>query len=176
MAHAGGEAGGWRLQYLPCVSDLHNALKARLEQKRFEDPEQTAFLTILVLANRINRLLDEACAPHGITHAQYNVLRVLRGAGQAGLARKQIAGRLIERAPDTTRFLDRLQRDGYVKRGRSSRDGRLSVAMITPSGLAVLAAADPAVMAVRHRLLGAVARSDLGTATRILLEVLGREA
>ena len=157
------------------MSAPDDQLKRRLSQTAFEDPEQAAFLGIIVLANQMTRALDAACAPHGITHAQYNVLRVLRGAGAEGHSRKEIARRLIEHSPDTTRFLDRLARAGLIERIPSTSDRRLSVARITAAGREVLAAADAGVAAVRHDFLGALPRADLAALTRTVVSALKEE-
>ncbi len=113
-------------------------------------PGQEAMVAVLVAASRLLARLEEVCAGADITHDQYNLLRILRGAEPEGLARFAVAERLINRAPDVTRLLDRLERDGLVRRERSEDDRRLSIARITARGLALLDRLDPAVLAV-HR-------------------------
>jgi DNA-binding MarR family transcriptional regulator len=76
------------------------------------------------------RILGE----HSLTHTQYNVLRMLRGAGQAGLAHSEITGRLILGMPDITRLMDALVRRRLVRRGRSSVDRRRVIHRLTPEG------------------------------------------
>lgn len=120
-----------------------------------------ALAGLLVVSDQLRRRLDAACAPAGISHHQYNVLRMLRGAGEHGLARRDIAERLIDRAPDVTRLLDRLARVGLIARMPGRHDRRTSVAQITPEGARVLAEADEAVRAVRVDFFAALPASDL---------------
>jgi DNA-binding MarR family transcriptional regulator len=85
-----------------------------------------------------------AChAEEGISPGQYNVLRILRGAGEQGRTRGEIAERLIERSPDVTRLVDRLATMGLVLRTRNRSDRRCSTACITPQGLALLERLEP---------------------------------
>ena len=94
------------------------SIHKRVAQRRFESPAQKAMVSLLVTAGHVGRALDEVCLAHGITHDQYNVLRILRGVHPEGHARYAIAERLIGRSPDVTRLLDRLAREGSVARRR----------------------------------------------------------
>jgi DNA-binding MarR family transcriptional regulator len=127
----------------------------RLKQaKPFEDRVQEAAVNLLLAAAWLNDRLDEVLAPLGLGHAQYNVLRILRGVHPDGHPRCEIAARLIERAPDVTRLVDRLVRRGLVTRGRrAGSDRRHSVARITAKGLALLERTEAAFL-VPHRDLG----------------------
>ncbi|MEE8177668.1 MAG: MarR family transcriptional regulator [Acidobacteriota bacterium] len=78
----------------------------------------------------------------GVTSQQYNVLRILRGAGKEGLPTREIAARLIEKSPGITRFVDQLESRGLLKRRRSSSDRRQVFCTITPSGLELLSKLD----------------------------------
>jgi len=113
-------------------------------QSRFESPVHEAVLNMLVAAGHLRDRIDRGCEQHEITHGQYNVLRILRGAPPDGYARCDIAKRLIERAPDVTRLTDRLERQGLVERTNSTRDRRLSVTHITRKGLRLLDEMQPA--------------------------------
>jgi DNA-binding MarR family transcriptional regulator len=103
-------------------------------------------------AGRVERALEEVCAAHGLTHDQYNVLRILRGAHPHGHPRYEIAARLISRAPDVTRLVGRLVRAGLVERYRSEQDQRLSMARVTDAGLRLLAEVDPEIREVHESL------------------------
>jgi DNA-binding MarR family transcriptional regulator len=120
-----------------------------------------AMLTMLVVAGQINQRLDEICKREGITHDQYNVLRILRGAGAAGHPRCEIARRLISRAPDVTRLVDRLVRAGLVERSWAPENRRLSIARITGEGLRLLATIDPQLEAVRDEVVDGIPEADL---------------
>jgi DNA-binding MarR family transcriptional regulator len=106
--------------------------------------------TEAVLAHRV----EEALRPHGITITQFNVLRILRGAGDTGLCRSAIAERMIRRVPDVTRLLDRLEEAKLVTRERTGNDRRYVTTRITPAGLALLRKLDSRVNALHDELLG----------------------
>lgn len=151
-----------------------DTIRERVQQGRFEDAKQKAFVSLLVTAGRLRQALSEACAPYGITHDQYNVLRILRGAHPGGHPRYEISSRLIERAPDVTRLLDRLERERYVERFRSQEDGRLSIARITDEGLGLLEEMDGAIRGVRERHLAELADEDCDVLTRLCMRVYER--
>ena len=111
---------------------------------------EQAMVSLLMVAGRVQQALGDVCAARGITHDQYNVLRILRGVHPEGHPRYEIAQRLISRAPDVTRLLDRLEVQGLVERVRSAEDRRLSLSRITDHGLAVLEDLDPDVLAVHE--------------------------
>jgi len=116
---------------------MGEALRRRIKQQRFENPLQEALLNVLVTGSHIREHLNRLCGPYRITHSQYNVLRILRGAPN-GHPRCEIAGRMVERAPDVTRLIDRLEKQGLVARDRTAKDRRLSIARITKKGLDLL--------------------------------------
>lgn len=93
-------------------------------------------------SDALRRRLTEVVAPHGITMQQYNVLRILRGAGADGLPTLAVGERMIERTPGVTRLLDRLEADGLVARHRCDQDRRRVFARITERGLALLGRID----------------------------------
>lgn len=113
-------------------------LSRRLAQAHFDGPHHEAILNLLVVVAQLNDRFDGACARHGLTHGQYNVLRILGGAHPRGYARCDIARRLIDRAPDVTRLIDRLEHQGLAERLGSERDRRLSITRITRKGLRLL--------------------------------------
>jgi DNA-binding MarR family transcriptional regulator len=119
------------------------ALKDRLRQSRFESRTQEALLSLLVASAHMHEQVERLCAEHGITASQYNVLRILRGVHPDGHPRCEVARRMIDRAPDVTRLIDRLERGGWVERGRSDCDRRLSISRITAAGLELLARMAP---------------------------------
>lgn len=122
---------------------MNEALSRRLSQPQFADPTQEALLSLLVAATTLNDLMDELCEMHRITRPQYNVLRILRGTHPGGHARCEIARRMIDRAPDVTRLVDRLQARGLVRRSRGNEDQRQTVTIITAKGLKLLARMQP---------------------------------
>ncbi len=124
-------------------------LRRRLRQDRFENPAHEAVLALLVAAADVRGRLDRVCEGHGITSGQYNVLRILRGHPD-GYPRCEITARLIERAPDVTRLIDRLARQGLVERMRGESDRRHSVTRISRKGLELLDRMQSAIAAVNR--------------------------
>jgi DNA-binding MarR family transcriptional regulator len=121
-------------------------LRAEIRQGRpFSSPQQEAVLGLLRAADVVRRRLSAAVQPQGITLQQYNVLRILRGAGSAGLPTLDIAARMIEQAPGITRLLDRLRARGLVRRRRCPHDRRQVLCFITANGLSLLGSLDPLV-------------------------------
>jgi DNA-binding MarR family transcriptional regulator len=133
----------------------------RVQQKRFRSAVETAFVGLLVVGEHLNGRLDLVCGSHGITHTQYNVLRILRGAGPSGHPRFEIANRLIRRAPDVTRMLDRLDRQGLIERAWDPGNRRHSIARITAKGLAVLEAIEPELVRLQDETVGALPAAEL---------------
>jgi DNA-binding MarR family transcriptional regulator len=117
---------------------MGSVLSKRLVQTQFDGPVHEAVLNLMVAAAHVREQLDRVCHAHRLSPAQYNVLRILRGAHPEGYPRCEIARRMIERAPDVTRLIDRLQASGLVDRGSSDRDRRLSVTRITSRGIELL--------------------------------------
>lgn len=122
---------------------MTQALSRRLKQPRFASPQQEALLSVIVAAGTINDLMDVVCERHGLTRSQYNVLRILRGVYPEGHPRCEIAQRMVERAPDVTRLVDRLQDRALVRRSRGSNDQRQAITRITPKGLKLLETIQP---------------------------------
>ncbi len=142
---------------------MGKVLRARLRQERFQSPVQEAFFNVLVASGHLRERVDRVLARHRVTLAQYNVLRILRGAHPGGLPRCEIAPRMLERAPDVTRIVDRLVGSGHVERGRSAEDGRHSIARVTRKGLALLERMDPEVAGTFERLSERVTDAEAET-------------
>jgi len=130
-----------------------------------------ALVAMMVAAGSLVRDLDAACQKHGITHDQYNVLRILRGAFPEGHPRGEISARLISRAPDVTRMLDRLVSRDLVSRGWHPKNRRLSIATITEKGLALLQEIDPHIGIEQARYTEGVSDEDLSLLKRICLRM-----
>jgi MarR family transcriptional regulator, organic hydroperoxide resistance regulator len=104
--------------------------------------EQQVFFELLRVADSLVRDADDLLKPQGLSHTQYNVLRILRGAGPAGLACSGIGERMLTHDPDITRLLDRLDSRGLIKREREQEDRRVVRTRITEAGLNLLAELD----------------------------------
>ena len=118
-------------------------LRAEIRQQRpFVSLSQEAAVAVLRTADVVHRRIAATLEPHGITPQQYNVLRILRGAGENGLPTLEIAVRMIERAPGITGLLDRLEAKEMIRRDRKAGDRRCVVCRITPAGRELLARLD----------------------------------
>jgi DNA-binding MarR family transcriptional regulator len=147
----------------------------RIKQERFESPAQEGLLNLLVAAGHVRQMVDEVCERQGITRSQYNALRILRGAHPSGYPRGEISARLLERAPDVTRLIDRLERRRLVERVRSGADRRLSITRITRAGLALLKKTDPGVRSVQQRFRAHLSARDLAELSRICEQIYGAD-
>jgi DNA-binding MarR family transcriptional regulator len=147
---------------------MAGGIKGRVEQRRFRTAREAAFVGLLVVGEQLRVQLEAVCERHGLTHTQYNLLRILRGAPPEGHPRYEIANRLVSRAPDVTRLLDRLDRHGLVERGWAPDNRRLSVARITDKGRAVIAAIDPEVAALQDAALKPLSRAQIEALTSTL--------
>lgn len=146
-----------------------SALQAEIKQSRpFRSSGQEAAVALLRTADVVRRRFEAVLAETAITGQQYNVLRILRGAGTAGLPTLEIAERLIERAPGITRLIDRLETAGLVARERSTEDRRAVVCRATAKGLALLASLDAAVDEADEAALGMLSERERRELIRIL--------
>jgi DNA-binding MarR family transcriptional regulator len=130
--------------------------------------QQDALLSILRTANYLNRFCSPVFAEHGITSQQFNVLRILRGAGLAGLPTLDIAKRMIEQAPGITRLLDRLERKKLIRRERPSDNRRQVLCYITKPGLDLLQELDTPVRNRDHQALHRLNESEIEELIRLL--------
>jgi DNA-binding MarR family transcriptional regulator len=118
---------------------MPSALQQELRQRRpFQSAGHEAIVGLLRTADLIRRQAAALVEPHGITLQQFNVLRILRGAGDEGLPTLEVADRMIEQTPGVTRLLDRLEAKELVRRQRCPRDRRQHLCWISAKGLAVL--------------------------------------
>ncbi|HEX4494410.1 MAG TPA: MarR family transcriptional regulator [Thermoanaerobaculia bacterium] len=103
--------------------------------KPFRSKGQEVVVALLRTADLVRRVVGRTLEPHDITLQQYNVLRILRGAGEQGLPTLEIGERMIEQAPGVTRLLDRLEAKALVRRERCAQDRRQVLCWLTASGL-----------------------------------------
>jgi DNA-binding MarR family transcriptional regulator len=118
--------------------------------------------------------MNEVLRQANLSLSQYNVLRILRGAGPEGLPCGEISGRMVRRDPDLTRLLDRLESRGLVARSRGTSDRRVVRATITKDGLRLLGSLDDQIEATVRKTLSHMPRERLHTLCELLEEA--REA
>ena len=125
------------------MSNESSALQREIQQtKPFRSIGQEAVLGIVRTADVVRRFLARVLEPYDVTPQQYNVLRILRGAGADGLPTLTIGERMLEDSPGVTRLIDRLVQKELVTRARSKEDRRQVLCRITPAGLDLLARMD----------------------------------
>lgn len=147
------------------TSDLKSEIR---QTKPFPSVYEEAALNI----RRTDAVLEEAfertLGPFGISGTQYNVLRILRGAGTDGLCRNEIRDRLVSRMPDVTRLLDRMEEAGLIVRSRSSADRRMVNTLLTQRGRELVDALDAPVAAAHAQQFGHMNDQQL----RVLIDML----
>ncbi|NNF11940.1 MAG: MarR family transcriptional regulator [Gemmatimonadetes bacterium] len=131
------------------------------QSRPFRSESHEAYVTLLRTADDAKRFVGQVLEPEGVTLQQYNVLRILRGAGTDGLPTLSVAERMIERTPGVTRLIDRMERKGWVCRNRCTQDRRRVWCRITDEGLELLARLDEPVDAVDDILAGALDTEQL---------------
>ena len=124
-------------------------------------PEERAFLDLVRTTDMLSRHPAQVLKGEDLSMTQYNVLRILRGAGGDGLICGEIADRMITRDPDITRLLDRLEGRGLISRSREGPDRRMVLTRISPTGLELLARLDRPVEEAHRGQLGHLGRERL---------------
>jgi DNA-binding MarR family transcriptional regulator len=147
----------------------NNLLNEIKQTKPFARPSDEALLSILRTATVLEHGSNEILRPHGITVTQYNVLRILRGAGARGLCGREISERLISRVPDVSRLLDRMEEMGLLGKKRDADDRRHVTARITAKGRRVLEKTTPALAAFSHARVERLSARTI----EVLIEALG---
>jgi DNA-binding MarR family transcriptional regulator len=148
---------------------MTSRLQTEIQQtKPFERLEEEAFLNLQRTTEALLHELEAGLKPAGLSPSQYNVLRILRGAGAEGLACGDIAARMVARHPDITRLLDRLEARGLVRRARDRADRWVMTVRITAEGLHCLQALDAPVAELLRRQLGHLGERRLRTLSELL--------
>jgi DNA-binding MarR family transcriptional regulator len=134
---------------------MPSRLQAEIKQsKPFPRRSSEALLSVLRTAALLEHQLNETLRPYGITERQYNVLRILRGAGPQGLCGREISERLVSKVPDVSRLLDRMEGMQLLRRERDATDRRHVTASITPNGLRLLDETGPTLDAFERERFG----------------------
>lgn len=137
-------------------------LQQELKQTRpFPSLAAEATVALMMTADVVRRSIAEEIEREGITSQQYNVLRILRGAGESGIPTLEIVERMIEKTPGITRLLDRLEAKQLVRRERCPTDRRQVLCWITASGLDTLARLEEPLARREKAAMGKLGRRDL---------------
>jgi DNA-binding MarR family transcriptional regulator len=133
--------------------------------------EAEVFVSLLRAADLLARGAEGLLKPYNLSATQYNILRILRGAGPGGLACSEVGGRLITRDPDLTRLFDRMESRGLISRAREADDRRVVKTRITEEGLRVLAELDAPVRQTHRKQFSHVPQKQLRQLAALLERV-----
>jgi DNA-binding MarR family transcriptional regulator len=142
--------------------------KPKARTRRFDSPEQEAYLALWRTYDRLKALEDEFFAGWDLTAQQYNVLRLLRAEHPNAMPTLALVGKLVSRAPDVTRMLDKLEGRDLIERRRTETDRRSVLVSITASGLVLLEAMAEPLKEYHERQLGHMPPQDLKNLTVLL--------
>jgi len=138
--------------------------------------EDEVFVSVLKTADSLAQDVEQLLKAHGLTTAQYNVLRILRGAEPDGLSCSVIGERMISHDPDMTRLLDRIERRGFISRVRQTDDRRVVKTRITRLGLRFLKMLDQPIHELHQRQFRRIRPAKLKALAGMLDEVRSRES
>ena len=143
-------------------------MKDSSQQRKFRSIEEEAIINVLRTSEHLGSALSEVFKGADLTITQYNVLRILRGAGGEGLSCSEIGDRMITKESDITRLLDRLEARGFVSRERPETNRRTVITRVSDAGLQILEDLDEPVDAANRRLMSQLGKGEL----KILNELL----
>jgi DNA-binding MarR family transcriptional regulator len=138
------------------------------QQKPFGSLEEAAFLNLLRTASILSERVGEVLKAKGLTPTQYNVLRILRGAGPAGLSCSEVGERMVTRDSDITRLVDRMEKMGLVARERSTEDRRVVTTRITKGAMRLVGELDQPVLELHRRQLQHMEPAELDSLVALL--------
>jgi DNA-binding MarR family transcriptional regulator len=131
-------------------------------------PEEEVYISIIRTAEALTWGVSETLKGADLTPAQYNVLRILRGAADEGATCGQISERMVTKDSDITRLLERLEARGLITRARDGQDKRFITVRITPEGLGLLASLDEPIAQCHKRQIGHLGKERLASLGKLL--------
>ncbi len=140
-------------------------------QRPFVAAVEEAVVSIIATKARVEEALVGMLARHGITRPQFNILRILRGASPESLTCSTINERLVEKNPDVTRLLDRLEKAGLIERFRGKEDRRNVHSVITPGGLRLLGRISKEMLALEHDIMAQLTPAEVKTLLLMLQKI-----
>jgi len=147
------------------------SLKSEQESKprrHVSSPEEEVYLSIIRTAEALSWGISETLKGADLTPAQYNVLRILRGAAPEGVTCGQISERMVTKDSDITRLLERLDTRGLITRERAAQDRRYVTVSITPEGLDLLTSLDEPIAQCHQRQIGHLGKERLASLGKLL--------
>jgi len=151
---------------------MPHGLREELKQTRpFPRRSAEAAVSVMRTAAILEHELNDVLKPSGLTVTQYNVLRILRGAGEKGLCGREVGERLVSPVPDVSRLLERMEDVGLLSRERDAKDRRHVTARLTEPGRRLLESVTPALEAVERARFGRLSESALQAMITSLAQV-----
>lgn len=138
------------------------------QSQPFSSLEEECYLSLMRTSAELSHRTDQFLKPFRITQSQYNVLRILNGAGPKGLGRNQIAERMVTPTPDVSRLLDRLEESGWIRRKRDREDRRQITSCITAAGRKRLARIERPLIAFHKKQFPGVSQTELRRFLKLL--------
>lgn len=156
------------------MSNERGLLQRELKQTvPFPSVGEEAVLGVLRTADVLRRAFSAILEPFGVSLQQYNVLRILRGAGEQGIPTLEIIDRMIEHSPGITRLIDRLAEHGWAERSRCAADRRVVYCRITAGGLALLDRVEAPLQGAHAALVQGIPTERLEMLASLLEELRG---
>ena len=149
---------------------MHSKLQEEIRQsKPFANLREELWLNLSRTAAEVGHVVEQKLRPYGLSPTQYNVLRILRGAGPEGLCQYQIKERLVAQVPDVPRILDRMEKAGWVDRVRAEADKRMVMATLSDRGKALVEDLDEPVPAMMSELFEALTEDEQAKLNELLV-------
>ena len=148
------------------TSKLQEEIK---QTKPFQSLQEELWLNLSRTAAEVSHLVEQALRPHGLSPTQYNVLRILRGAGDKGLCQYEIGDRLVAQVPDVPRIIDRMEKAGWVRRIRGTSDRRIVMATLTEQGLSLVGALDEPMATAHLGIFQALSHEEMDRLNELLV-------
>jgi DNA-binding MarR family transcriptional regulator len=154
-----------------------SSVQSEIRQSRpFRSKKQEATIALLRTASVVSRALSRVLEPWGLSLAQYNALRIIRGAGADGIATLAIRERMIEEGTTITRILDKLEQSGYIRRERALPDRRQVICEVTADGRRLLDKIDPLVDTADEEAVASLSAREVGQLIELLDSVRAANA
>ena len=149
--------------------NMGGTLRETIKQVRpFRSVQAESFISLLLTVDGVREIALRPLMGYGLSAEQYNVLRILRGARKVGLPTYKVVERMVSRAPNITRLVNKLVAKNLARRIRSDTDHRVTTLQITPEGLRVLEELDGPMDRSTERAMGGLSQAELGTLLRLL--------
>ena len=149
---------------------MTSKLQEEIKQgKPFASPQEELWLSLARTTAMASHVIEQGLRCHGLSPTQYNVLRILRGAGPAGLCQYEIGDRLVAQVPDVPRIVDRMEKAGWVQRQRGMSDRRIVMASITPAGMELVNSLDKPMLEMIGAIFAGLEDSQVETLNDLLV-------